>query len=55
MTYADRHGDSLLASCKTVNINPAPETQTATLPVELPPFVPDAPPAGSGSGSGSGG
>ena len=55
MTYADRHGDSLLASCKQINVNPAPETQTATLVVELPPYQADTPPlGGSGSGSGSG-
>lgn len=55
MTYAERHGDSLLASCKPINVNPAPDTQAATLVVTLPPFIPDAPPPGGGSGSGSGG
>ncbi|MBA3498832.1 MAG: carboxypeptidase regulatory-like domain-containing protein [Deltaproteobacteria bacterium] len=53
MTYADRHGDSLLAFCRAINVNPAPETQTITLPVELPPYIADTPPpAGPGSGSG---
>ena len=53
MTYADRHGDSLLAFCKPINVNAAPETQTVVLPVELPPYIADTPPpAGPGSGSG---
>ncbi len=48
MTYADRHGDTLLAFCKPVSVGPSPETQAATLPVDLPPFVPDT---GGGSGT----
>ena len=54
MTYADRHGDTLLAFCKPINVGAAPETQAATLAVELPPYVADTPPPGGGSGSGSG-
>lgn len=54
MTYADRHGDSLLAFCRQVTIGAAPETQPVTLNVELPPYVADTPPPG-GPGSGSGG
>jgi hypothetical protein len=53
MTYADRHGDSLLASCKPLSVGGAPDTQSATLLVELPPFVPDDPAPATGSGSGS--
>ena len=55
MTYADRHGDTLMAFCKPYTVG-AGQTQATLLDVELPPFVPDSPPGGgSGSGSGSGG
>ncbi|MEO8698852.1 MAG: carboxypeptidase regulatory-like domain-containing protein [Kofleriaceae bacterium] len=54
MGYAERHGDTLPAFCKAVVVGAAPDTQTATVPVELPPFIPDTPPTGPGSGSGSG-
>jgi uncharacterized GH25 family protein len=55
MGYAERHGDSLLAFCKPLTVGAAPDAQAATMPVDLPPFIPDAPPGGgSGSGSGSG-
>lgn len=50
MGYVDRHGDSLPAFCQQVRVNAQPETQTATVSVDIPPFVPDP---GSGSGSGS--
>lgn len=53
MTYAERHGDSLLAFCKPISVGAAPESQSVILPIELPPYVADTPPAGSGSGSGS--
>ncbi len=61
MGYAERHGDTLAAFCKPVTVAPAPDAQTAQIPVELPPFIQDTPPgggsggSGSGSGSGSGG
>ncbi len=52
MGYIERHGDSLLAFCKAVNVAPSPDTQAVQITVELPPFVPDpAPPGGAGSGS----
>jgi hypothetical protein len=54
MGYAERHGDTLPAFCKPVRVHAAPDTQGTTVPVELPPFISDTPPAGSGSGSGSG-
>jgi large repetitive protein len=54
MTYAERHGDTLLAFCKPVSIRQSPETQSGTLPVELPPYAGDAPPPPAGPGSGSG-
>ena len=49
MGYAERHGDKLPAFCQGVTVQQAPPEQQVTVPVELPPFVPD-----SGSGSGSG-
>jgi uncharacterized GH25 family protein len=52
MTYADRHGDTLLAFCRPMTVAQAPDTQILTLPVELPPYVADTPPPGGGSGSG---
>ncbi|MDB4955442.1 MAG: hypothetical protein JWO36_3011, partial [Myxococcales bacterium] len=51
MGYVERHGDKLPAFCAPVVVAAAPETQTVQVPVELPPFIPDAPPGG-GSGSG---
>lgn len=48
MGYAERHGDSLLAFCKSLTVAGAPETQPAQIQVELPPFIDD----GTGSGSG---
>ncbi len=54
MGYSERHGDTMLAFCKTVTIAPSPDSQTTSVTVELPPFIPDAPPAGPGNGSGSG-
>jgi hypothetical protein len=58
MGYADRHSDSLPAFCQQVKIQPAPATQSTTVTVELPAYVPDetsgsGAPAGSGSGSGA--
>jgi uncharacterized GH25 family protein len=54
MGYAERHGDSLPAVCKAVNVGASPATQTAEVLVDLPAMIPDAPPPGGGSGSGSG-
>jgi hypothetical protein len=54
MGYIERHGDSLVAFCKPVNVAPSPDTQSVQLAVDLPPFISDAPAGGSGSGSGSG-
>jgi hypothetical protein len=60
--YIERHSDSLPAFCRSVVVQAAPTTQTASLDVELPPFIPDdtgtgsgsgAPPPGPGSGSGT--
>ena len=53
MGYMERHGDKLPAFCKQLTIAAAPTAQNAEVVVELPPFVPDAPPPGSGSGSGT--
>ena len=54
MTYGERHGDSLMAFCAPVAVAAAPAEQATALQVDLPPFIPDAPPPGGGSGSGSG-
>lgn len=51
MGYAERHGDALPAFCKAVTVGTA-SPQAVSVPVELPPYVPDDPPPG-GSGSGS--
>jgi len=50
MGYAERHGDKLSAFCKPVTVAPTPATQSASVPVDIPPFIPDG---GQGSGSGS--
>jgi uncharacterized GH25 family protein len=50
MGYVDRHGDKLPAFCAAITVAAAPEMQSMQIPVELPPFIPDAP---SGGGSGS--
>ncbi len=52
MGYSERHGDKLPAYCKAINVPAAPTMQNAEVAIELPPFIPDAPPPGSGSGSG---
>ena len=52
MTYADRHGDSLLAFCKPISVGAGPPAQSVLLPVQLPAYIPDEPPPGGGSGSG---
>ena len=49
MGYVDRHSDALPAYCQGVRVNAAPDTQTATVAVEIPAFVPDDTGAGSGS------
>ena len=41
MGYVSRHGDSLPAICQPVTVAAAPATQTTTVAVDLPPFVPD--------------
>ena len=51
MGYGERHSDSLPAFCQQVKIGPAPDAQSTTVTVELPPFVADE--TGSGSGSGN--
>ncbi|HUJ59126.1 MAG TPA: carboxypeptidase-like regulatory domain-containing protein, partial [Kofleriaceae bacterium] len=48
--YIDRHGDKLPAYCMPVTVQPSPETQSVSIPVQIPPYIGD----GSGSGSGSG-
>lgn len=52
MGYSERHGDALPAFCKTLNVAASPTMQNAEVSIELPPYIPDAPPPGSGSGSG---
>ncbi|MBL9012751.1 MAG: carboxypeptidase regulatory-like domain-containing protein [Myxococcales bacterium] len=52
MGYSERHGDTLPAFCKSLNVASGSTAQSADVAVELPPFIPDAPPPGSGSGSG---
>jgi protocatechuate 3,4-dioxygenase beta subunit len=52
--YFDRHGDLLPTFCKAITVAASPDTQTAEIAVELPPFIPDGPGAGSGAGPGSG-
>ncbi|HEY5949898.1 MAG TPA: hypothetical protein VIV40_30600, partial [Kofleriaceae bacterium] len=51
MGYIDRHGDALPAYCQRVAVAPAPDTQTTTVSVEIPPYEPDD--AGSAAGSGT--
>jgi hypothetical protein len=51
MGYAERHGDKLQAYCKVAAVQAAPDKQGVSVPVEIPPFIPDSP-QGSGSGSG---
>jgi uncharacterized GH25 family protein len=53
MGYAERHGDKLPAVCKPVIVQASPDKQGVSVPVEIPPYIPDAP-QGSGAGSGSG-
>ncbi len=47
MSYVERHGDSLPAFCQPLVVASTPDTQTATVPVDVPPYIPDQ---GSGSG-----
>ncbi|MDQ3370973.1 MAG: carboxypeptidase-like regulatory domain-containing protein, partial [Myxococcota bacterium] len=55
MGYAERHGDAMPAFCKQLTVAASPTAQTASVPVELPPFIADGPPGGgSGSQAGSG-
>jgi len=51
MGYVERHGDKLPAFCQAVTVAASPTEQTVTIPVELPPFIPDSPANGSGNGS----
>jgi hypothetical protein len=46
MSYVERHGDKLPAFCQGVTVNPTPDTQSAKVIVEIPPYIAD----GSGSG-----
>jgi uncharacterized GH25 family protein len=52
MGYSERHGDKLPAYCRPVNVAASPPTQNVSIPVEIPPFVPDNPPGGGGHGPG---
>ncbi|MBV8756462.1 MAG: carboxypeptidase regulatory-like domain-containing protein, partial [Deltaproteobacteria bacterium] len=52
MGYMERHGDKLGAYCAPAQINGAPDHQTITVAVDIPPYIPDD--QGSGAGSGSG-
>lgn len=47
MSYSEKHGDTLKAFCQAVTVAASPATQSVSVSVELPPFVPD----GGGSGS----
>jgi hypothetical protein len=47
MGYVERHGDKLPAFCQPAKIQPSPDSQAVSVPVEIPPFIPD----GQGSGS----
>src|SRR3569623_2102599 len=47
MGYMDRHGDKLAAFCMPATIAASPDHQTVTIPVDIPPYIPD----GQGSGS----
>ncbi len=49
MGYMERHGDKLPAFCAAATINGAPDHQTITVPVEIPPYIPDGPGSGAGS------
>lgn len=52
MGYGERHGDSLMAYCKSIAVAASPASQAVSVPVELPAFIPDnQPPPGGGSGS----
>jgi hypothetical protein len=46
MSYSEAHGDTLPAFCMPVKVMPSPDEQTASVPVDVPPYVPDQ---GSGS------
>jgi len=50
MGYVERHGDKLPAFCQALRVNPAPDTQSVSVLVEIPPYIPDAPGSGAGSG-----
>jgi hypothetical protein len=52
MGYVERHGDKLPCFCQQVTIAASPAEQTASVPVELPPYIPDNPGNGSGSSAG---
>ena len=41
MSYATEHGDDLPCYCKAVKIEAAPEEQSTTLEVEIPPMIED--------------
>ena len=41
MTYLERHGDELPATCKPVTLTAAPAQQTAEVSVAIPPYVAD--------------
>jgi uncharacterized GH25 family protein len=53
MSYVEKHGNGLPAYCVAVIVQPTPDTQTVTIPVQIPPFIPDST-TGSGSSTGSG-
>ena len=49
--YINAHSDTLATFCQAVNVQPAPDTQSAQVTVDIPAFLPTAPSGGSG-GSG---
>jgi hypothetical protein len=56
ITYANAHGDALPVYCQPANVAATPDQQSASISVEIPPFIPDPPAPGSpGPGTGSGG
>ncbi len=52
--YMTSHGDTLATFCQAITVAPSPDAQTATVAVEIPPFIPNGSGAGSGAGTGSG-
>jgi uncharacterized GH25 family protein len=52
MGYVERHGDKLPAYCKAVVVQQTPDKQGVSVPVEIPPYIPDSPQGSGAQGSG---